>query len=294
MTHAFIDSFLEYLIVERSAPENTLAAYENDLKAFVAWLEEQGKDIRELESSDLTDFSSACRVRKLKSTSIGRRLSAIRQFYRFLLEEGSIGKDPTRDLVTPKRGVYLPGVLSIDEVDRLLAAPNVSTPLGTRDKAMIELLYATGLRVSELVGLQIHMVNLHVGYLICRGKGSKERIVPIGESALNRVKDYIVTVRPSLAGSSRDDLFCSNRGAAMTRQNFWYMIQRYAALAGIMKHISPHVLRHSFATHLLAGGADLRSVQMMLGHADISTTQIYTHINAARLKQIHEQYHPRG
>ncbi len=294
MTRAFIDSFLEYLIVERSAPENTLAAYENDLKAFFTWLEEQGKDIRELESGDLTEFSSACRGRKLKSTSISRRLSAIRQFYRFLLEEGGIGKDPTRDMVAPKRGRYLPEVLSIDEVDRLLAAPDVSTSLGIRDKAMIELLYATGLRVSELVGLKIHMVNLYVGYLICRGKGSKERLVPIGESALNRVKEYIVTIRPALAGPSSDVLFFSNRGAAMTRQNFWYMIQRYAAQAGIMKHISPHVLRHSFATHLLTGGADLRSVQMMLGHADISTTQIYTHINDVRLKQIHEQYHPRG
>ncbi len=294
MTHAFLDSFLEYLIVERSASENTLAAYENDLKSFFEWLEEQDKDISNLQSVDLTEFASACRRKKLKATSIGRRLSAIRQFYRFLLEEGGLAKDPTRDLVTPKRAKYLPEVLSIGEVDRLLAAPDVSTPLGTRDKAMVELLYATGLRVSELVGLKSHMVNLHVGYLICRGKGSKERLVPVGESALNRVKEYIITVRPALAEPSSDVLFCSNRGSAMTRQNFWYIIQRYAAKAGIMKHISPHVLRHSFATHLLAGGADLRSVQMMLGHADISTTQIYTHINAARLKQIHEQYHPRG
>ncbi len=294
MSHAFIDSFLEYLVVERSVAENTISAYENDLKSFFEWMEERGKDIGGITAGDLTDFSSSLRSRNLKSTSISRRLSAVRRFYRFLLEEGGIRKDPTREMVTPRRGRYLPQVLSTDEVDRLLAAPDVSTPLGTRDKAMIELLYATGLRVSELVGLKMHMLNLSVGYLICRGKGGKERLVPIGESAVRWVKEYIALVRPAMVGKSSDVLFCSNRGAAMTRQNFWYMIRRYANEAGIMKCISPHVLRHSFATHLLAGGADLRSVQMMLGHSDISTTQIYTHINAARLKEIHERYHPRG
>ncbi|HQG30602.1 MAG TPA: site-specific tyrosine recombinase XerD [Deltaproteobacteria bacterium] len=294
MSHAYIDSFLEYLVVERSVAENTISAYENDLKSFFEWMEEKGKDIGGIGKSDLTDFSSSLKSRKLKSTSISRRLSAVRQFYRFLLEEGGIKKDPTREMVTPKRGKYLPQVLSTDEVDRLLAAPDVSTPMGTRDKAMIELLYATGLRVSELVGLKMHMLNLSVGYLICRGKGGKERLVPIGESAIRWLKEYITVVRPAVVRKSSDVLFCSNRGAAMTRQNFWYMIRRYAYEAGIMKSISPHVLRHSFATHLLAGGADLRSVQMMLGHSDISTTQIYTHINAARLKQIHERYHPRG
>ena len=294
MSHAYIDSFLEYLVVERSVAENTISAYENDLKSFFEWMEEKGKDIGGIGKSDLTDFSLSLKSRKLKSTSISRRLSAVRQFYRFLLEEGGIKKDPTREMVTPKRGKYLPQVLSTDEVDRLLAAPDVSTPMGTRDKAMIELLYATGLRVSELVGLKMHMLNLSVGYLICRGKGGKERLVPIGESAIRWLKEYITVVRPAVVRKSSDVLFCSNRGAAMTRQNFWYMIRRYAYEAGIMKSISPHVLRHSFATHLLAGGADLRSVQMMLGHSDISTTQIYTHINAARLKQIHERYHPRG
>lgn len=294
MTNAYLDSFLEHLTVERSAPENTISAYESDLRHFLAWLKEKGKDIESLKKGDLADFSSDCRARRLKSTSISRRLSAVRQFYRFLLEEGGIGKDPTREVASPKRGIYLPQVLSLDEVDRLLAAPDSSTPMGVRDKAMIELLYATGLRVSELVGLKVQAVNLHAGYLICRGKGGKERLVPIGESALACVRDYLGTVRPALARSSTDALFCSNRGQAMTRQNFWYIIRRYAARAGILKQISPHVLRHSFATHLLAGGADLRSVQMMLGHADISTTQIYTHINTARLKEIHDRFHPRG
>ncbi|MRR35393.1 site-specific tyrosine recombinase XerD [bacterium] len=293
MNHAFIDSFLEYLTVERSSPENTLSAYESDLRHFFSWLEEHGRDVLALDKTDIAEYSHACRQMHLKSTSIGRRLSVVRRFYRFLLDEGGLERDPTRDMSAPRRAQYLPQVLSIDEVNRLLAAPDTSTPLGTRDKAMIELLYATGLRVSELVTLKVHMVNLHVGYLLCRGKGNKERLVPVGESALHWVKEYLAVVRPSLAGGSTDTLFCSNRGKAMTRQNFWYMIRRYAACAGIMKHISPHVLRHSFATHLLAGGADLRSVQMMLGHADISTTQIYTHVNASRLKQIHERFHPR-
>jgi integrase/recombinase XerD len=294
MNHEFIDSFIEYLVVERSSPENTITAYENDLKHFFVWLDQQGKDVHALAAGDVAAFSADCRSRHMKSTSISRRLSTIRQFYRFLLEEGCVQKDPTRDMARPKRGTYLPAVLSIEEVDRLLAAPDVSTPLGVRDKAMIELLYATGLRVSELVGIKVHMVNLSVGYLLCRGKGDKERLIPVGESALNWVNEYLTVVRPAMAGSSSDTLFCSNRGAAMSRQNFWYMIRRYAAAAGIMKNISPHVLRHSFATHLLAGGADLRSVQMMLGHADISTTQIYTHVNASRLKEIHDRYHPRG
>ena len=294
MNHAYLDSFIEYLVVERSASENTITAYETDLKHFFAWLEQQGKGPDELDAGDLALYASACTRRTLKSTSINRRLSTIRQFYRFLLEEGCIQKDPTRDMARPRQGRYLPAVLSIGEVDRLLAAPDITTPLGVRDKAMIELLYATGLRVSELVGIEVHMLNLSVGYLICRGKGNKERLVPIGESAMKWVGDYLTDVRPGLAGAETDSLFLSNRGSAMTRQNFWYMIRRYAAAAGIYKTISPHVLRHSFATHLLAGGADLRSVQMMLGHADISTTQIYTHIAKARLQDLHARHHPRG
>jgi integrase/recombinase XerD len=294
MSRALVDSFIEHLVVERSAPENTIAAYENDLKHFCAWLESRERDLLELQAADLAAFSSELKSARLKGTSINRRLSTVRQFYRFLLEEGCIEQDPTRDMARPKRAMYLPAVLSTDEVDRLLAAPDVTTLLGVRDKAMIELLYATGLRVSELVGILVHMVNLSVGYLICQGKGDKERLVPIGQSALGWVETYLKTARPSLADPGTDALFCTRRGGAMTRQNFWCLIKRYAAAAGIMKSISPHVLRHSFATHLLTGGADLRSVQMMLGHADISTTQIYTHVNAARLKEIHDRYHPRG
>lgn len=292
--NAAIDAFLEYLVSERSAPENTLAAYENDLRVFGVWLDEHGLAFTALTAAHLLQFTSFCKQTGLTATSVNRRLSAIRQFYRFLLAEEIVSSDPTRDLLRPKRGAYLPEVLGAAEVERLLAAPDGATPLGKRDQAMLELLYATGLRVSELVGLKLQNLNLHVGYLITRGKGGKERLVPMGESALARVKDYLAQGRPQLVGAATDCLFCSNRGQAMTRQNFWHIIKRYALAAGIAKPISPHTLRHSFATHLLLGGADLRSVQMMLGHADISTTQIYTHITAQRLKDIHTRFHPRG
>jgi len=294
MSHALIDSFLEYLIAERSSPENTVSSYAADLEALKTFLDEKGITELSVSGADLEEYTSRCKEKGLKSTSIRRRLSTIRQFYRFLIEEEIIATDPTRDLSSPKRGLYLPEVLSIDEVARLIASPDIGTPLGMRDKAMLEVLYATGLRVSELISLKLHHLNLHVGYLICRGKGDKERLVPMGESAQRWVNDYLKNTRPYLVKKPTDILFCSKRGGAMTRQNFWYSIKRYASRAGILKQISPHMLRHSFATHLLGGGADLRSVQMMLGHADISTTQIYTHLSSARLKEVHERYHPRG
>ena len=294
MNRALIDSFLEYLVAERSSPENTLAAYAGDLEDYATFLDGRGVTELGVDGAVLEDYASHCRSRKLKTTSISRRLSTIRQFYRFLIEEEAIASDPTRDLASPKRGSYLPEILSREEVERLIASPDPGTPVGVRDRAMLEVLYATGLRVSELTGLKLHHLNLHVGYLVCRGKGDKERVVPMGESARHRLKEYLEDARPYLVKNPTDVLFCSRRGGAMTRQNFWHAIRRYAAAAGIHKRISPHMLRHSFATHLLMGGADLRSVQMMLGHADISTTQIYTHVSAGRLKEIHERYHPRG
>jgi len=294
MSHALIDSFLEYLIAEKSSPDNTVSSYAADLQDLKAFLD--GKGITELEATaaDLEEYTSGCRARGLKGTSISRRLSTIRQFYRFLIEEEVMASDPTRDLASPRKGLYLPEVLSAEEVTRLIESPDTATPLGMRDKAMLEVLYATGLRVSELTGLKVHHLNLHVGYLICRGKGDKERLVPMGEGARHWVNEYLRDARPLLVKKPTDTLFCSKRGGAMTRQNFWYAIRRYAALSGIMKNISPHMLRHSFATHLLGGGADLRSVQMMLGHSDISTTQIYTHISSVRLKEVHDRFHPRG
>jgi len=294
MNRALIDSFLEYLVAERSSPENTLAAYAGDLEDYATFLDGRGVTELGVDGAVLEDYASHCRSRKLKTTSISRRLSTIRQFYRFLIEEEAIASDPTRDLASPKRGSYLPEILSREEVERLIASPDPGTPVGVRDRAMLEVLYATGLRVSELTGLKLHHLNLHVGYLVCRGKGDKERVVPMGESARHRLREYLEDARPYLVKKPTDVLFCSRRGGAMTRQNFWHAIRRYAAAAGIHKRISPHMLRHSFATHLLMGGADLRSVQMMLGHADISTTQIYTHVSAGRLKEIHERYHPRG
>ncbi len=285
------DAFLEYLVAERFAPENTLAAYAGDLDNFYLWLGE--RDPLKITSSDLSAFISYCQSNNLKTTSINRRISAIKQFYRFMLEEGLMQHDPTRDLVVPRRAHYLPDVLSREEVESLMRAP-AEDSLGIRDKAMLEVLYATGLRVSELVGLKMNNINLDVGYLITKGKGDKERLVPMGESAREWVSRYLAEARPELARHTTEELFLSRRGEAMSRQNFWYIIKRYASLVGIKKKISPHTLRHSFATHLLHGGADLRSLQMMLGHADISTTQIYTHITSQRLKEVHEAYHPRG
>ncbi len=294
MNDALIDSFIEYLVTERSSSENTMSSYSNDLKAYGLWLDEKGLDFEKVDYYELADYLAFMKESGLKTTSVNRKLSTIRQFYRFLLDEGIIEKDPAREVLMPKRAQYLPEVLNVSEVEGLLNAPDTSKPLGKRDKAMLELLYATGLRVSELVKLKLNNINLGSGFLITKGKGGKERLVPMGEKAILWTREYIETVRPSMSMKKSEILFFSNRGTAMTRQNFWYIIKRYALSAGIYRDISPHTLRHSFATHLLTGGADLRSVQMMLGHSDISTTQIYTHITSQRLKEVHTRYHPRG
>ena len=291
---ALLDGFLEYLVAERSAPGNTLSAYASDLRFFALWLEESGIAARAVTAADLSAYVSACQAAGFKATTINRRLAAVKHFYRFLLDEGLIEADPTRELISPKRAAYLPEVLSRDEIERLLAAPDTTTPLGMRDRAMLEVLYASGLRVSELVHLRLNNLNLELGYLLTCGKGDKERLVPLGQSARAWLEHYLGEVRPSLCGRPNDMVFLSKLGTAMSRQNFWYLIKDYALTAGIFKPLSPHTLRHSFATHLLEGGADLRSLQMMLGHSDIATTQIYTHVNTGRLKQVHATYHPRG
>lgn len=213
MNRALIDSFLEYLVAERSSPENTLAAYAGDLEDYATFLDGRGVTELGVDGAVLEDYASHCRSRKLKTTSISRRLSTIRQFYRFLIEEEAIASDPTRDLASPKRGSYLPEILSREEVERLIASPDPGTPVGVRDRAMLEVLYATGLRVSELTGLKLHHLNLHVGYLVCRGKGDKERVVPMGESARHRLKEYLEDARPYLVKKPTDVLFCSRRGA---------------------------------------------------------------------------------
>ncbi len=294
MKDALIDSFIEYLVTERSSAENTMSSYSADLKSYGLWLDEKGLNFDNADYQTLATYTASMKEAGLKTTSINRRLSTIRQFYKFLLDEGIIEKDPSRDIVMPKRAQYLPDVLNVNEVEGLLNAPDTSKPLGKRDKAMLEILYATGLRVSELVKLKMNNINLGAGFLLTKGKGGKERLVPMGEKAVRWTREYIETVRPSMIVKKSEILFFSNRGTAMSRQNFWYIIKRYALAAGIYRDISPHTLRHSFATHLLTGGADLRSVQMMLGHSDISTTQIYTHITSQRLKEVHTRYHPRG
>ena len=291
-----LDQFLNYLVVERGLSPNTLESYSRDLIKYLEYLSRKGiKDINE--TSDLTVISFFTSLKKdgLSNRSIARNLSSIKMFYKFLAEDHHIKSNPTLNIETPKRESKLPQVLSMEEVDSLLKIPGRNTPLGLRDAALLELLYATGLRVSEIISLPLNNINLEAGYLIAYGKGSKERLVPIGEVAQNLIKEYLEKARPALLKKKQSNyLFITRRTKPMTRQGFWKLIKKYALAAGIKKNISPHTLRHSFASHLLERGADLRSVQIMLGHSDISSTQIYTHVTTERLKKIHNQYHPRS
>ncbi len=287
-----IDQYLDEVWLEKGLSEHTLAAYRRDLQAAERIL---GKPLLEASAADL----HACLAQRvstgLKPRSSARWLSCVRGFYRQAVRKGRLADDPSADIELPKLGRSLPGTLTPLEVERLLAAPDRSSPEGLRDHAMLELLYACGLRISELVSLPVVAVNLRQGVVRVLGKGSKERLVPMGENAMAAIAAYAAEARPALLNRRTSDaLFVTRRGAAMTRQNFWYAIKRYALHAGISKHLSPHTLRHAFATHLLDNGADLRAVQMMLGHADLSTTQIYTHVAQARLKALHSMHHPRG
>jgi integrase/recombinase XerD len=294
--HQLLDQFIYQLRIERGLSANTVAAYSHDLIRFFDFLKQRGVSPAHVSQEDLTSFIIKQNM-KLSPRSMARCLVSIRMFYRFLVSEGNIASNPARLLGIPKMYQHLPNVLSRDEVDSLLMQPDISTPLGKRDKAIIELLYATGLRVTELIDLKMHNINLEVGFIRTIGKGSKERIIPMGSKAVSSLKDYLYQGRPillkkrSAAGVSR--IFLNSRGKPITRQGLWKIIKKCALMAGITKSVTPHTIRHSFATHLLEGGADLRSVQIMLGHADISTTQIYTHVARERLKEIHEKYHPR-
>jgi integrase/recombinase XerD len=291
-----VTQFLNYLTVEKGLSGNTLESYGRDLGKYAAFLEKKGiPDPREVDRVIIREFVGHLRARGLSASSAARTLVAVKGLHRFLVLEGGAKNDPTEALESPKRGLALPKVLSGGEVDALLAAPTGESPEVLRDRAMFEVLYAAGLRVSELVTLKLSDVEFEVGYLSAFGKGSKGRVVPLGDSALAALKEYVDSSRPALLkGRDSQSLFVTRLGRGMTRQGFFKIIKRYALLAGIKKPISPHVLRHSFATHLLEHGADLRSVQMMLGHSDISTTQIYTHVEAARLKKLHKEFHPRG
>ncbi len=290
---SLIDNFLDALWMERGVSDNTLSAYRHDLKHFNHWLIKQDKFLLTTREDDIRIYLASLNKHSVRTVS--RRLSSLRQFYYYYLREGRVESDPTATIESPKLGRPLPKSLTEEEVDSLLNAPNLEDTLGLRDKAMLEILYATGVRVSELVGLNLSQLNLRQGVIRVMGKGSKERLVPLGEEAMDHLEIYLKQSRSLLLkGKPCEALFPSQRGQAMTRQTFWHIIKRYTKQADISKLLSPHVLRHAFATHLLNHGADLRVVQMLLGHSDISTTQIYTHVAKERLKDLHAQHHPRG
>jgi len=293
MDNELLRKFLNYLAVEKGLARNTIDSYERDLRKYLGYTAVKKSD--GITQSDVTAFLASLTKSGIAAPSRARCLAAIRGFHKFLLIDGLATYDPTMNLETPRGWKRLPKALSAAAVDLLLDQPDRHTAIGMRDKAMLELLYATGLRVSELVGLKYQDINLERGFLLVMGKGSKERVVPLGESASTALKEYFVDARRSLLSNIESDyLFISSRHRAITRQMFWERIKYYASKAGIAGTVSPHTLRHSFATHLLDNGADLRAVQAMLGHSDISTTQIYTHVSRERLKKIHEKYHPRG
>jgi integrase/recombinase XerD len=290
-----LQQFLDSLWLESGLSRNTVEAYRRDLLAFAGWLSEFDIDLAAATQQHIQRYQAQRMREGRKVRSEARLLSSLRRFYRYLIREDLRDSDPTAQLESPRLGKPLPDSLTEQEVEDLLAQPDVTDPLGLRDRTMLECLYATGLRVSELVSLKQEQVNTRQGLIRCIGKGNKERLVPVGEVALDWIQDYLIEGRPGvLNGQVTDDLFPTRRGKAMTRQAFWYLIKRYASQAHIDKPLSPHTLRHAFATHLLNHGADLRVVQLLLGHSNLSTTQIYTHVAKARLKQLHGEHHPRG
>jgi integrase/recombinase XerD len=290
-----IDTYIDYLRDVRRMSPNTVLSYARDLAALGAFADRNGKAIESLERRDLEAFTRDMMTQGLAPRSVARAIACVRGLYKFLLVEKRISADPAEDLRAPRAWPALPKYLDIQEVDRLLQQPDVSVPRGVRDKALIELLYATGLRVTELLSLKAADINLDAGYLTCIGKGDKERIVPLGESAADWVRRYIREARPSLLkGRKSNWLFVNAKGGTqLSRVGFWKVLKDYGIKAGVSRDLSPHVLRHSFATHLLERGADLRAIQMMLGHADLSTTQIYTHVLEARLRAVYDKFHPR-
>jgi integrase/recombinase XerD len=292
-----LDEFSDALWLEDGLSRNTLDSYRRDLNKFVEWLEKQrGCGLLSASHADVQGFlAHLVGGEKAKATSTSRAISSLKRLFRYLLRQNRISADPTLQIATPKLPRTLPKSLTEEDVELLLDAPEVETPLGMRDRTMLEVLYASGLRVSELVGLTVAQVSLDMGVARVLGKGSKERLVPLGEEALDWVRRYLANARPALLGGKLSNaLFVTQRGEAMTRQMFWYLIKKHAKQGGLHKPLSPHTLRHAFATHLLNHGADLRVVQMLLGHSDISTTQIYTHVARERLKALHAQHHPRG
>ena len=295
-----IHVFLSYLRVEKGLSQNTILAYGRDLKRFAEFLRKRHKlQVEDVNRDDVVDFLSSLYKEKLDSRSVARYLVSLRGLYKFAMMENLVTLDPTENLESPKIRSSLPTYLRVEEIDKLLQAPNLSTPLGLRDRAMLEVLYSTGLRVSELLNLRISDVDMRVGCVRCIGKGDKERLVPIGRKAIEAVEQYLAHGRPKFARPSappphNQSLFLTRIGRRLSRVGIWKILHDYGMKLGLRGRLTPHKLRHSFATHLLEGGADLRSVQLMLGHADISTTQIYTHVVEERLKQIYKAHHPRA
>lgn len=293
--NAELVTFLDYARVEKGLAANTLQSYRRDLSKFLEYLANTGKRLEEASRDDIRNFLGTLYRRGLSARSAARHLVSLRNFFRFLLKEGKMNADPTREIETPKIEQSLPKYLTTDEVDALLERPDIATPAGLRDKAMLELLYATGMRVSELLSLRWGDFDAQLGIVRCQGKGSKERLIPVGKSALRAVEAYLEHGRSkSLKTPQSQNLFLNNRGGPLSRVGFWKLLSRYGRGAGIATRLTPHVVRHSFATHLLERGADLRSIQLMLGHSDISTTQIYTHVLKERLKQVYHAHHPRA
>ncbi len=290
-----IDRFADFLHLERGLSPNTVSAYRRDLAGFSEFLKKRKlSNIQQIKRTQVMDHLMQLKDQGLKATSVARKLAAIKMWFRFLVNERMIGEDPTSVLESPRTWKTLPDVLGLEEVTRLIGKPNFHRTQGIRDRAVLELLYATGMRVSEVAGLSLKDLHLDMGFVRCVGKGNKERIVPIGKQATQAISMYLKKARPKLdKGKQPGALFLSRTGTRLSRQMIWNLIRQYAKAARIKKHITPHTLRHSFATHLLERGADLRVVQELLGHANIATTQIYTHVDQGRLKKIHQQFHPR-
>ena len=292
---AIIDRFLDALWIERGLSRHTLAAYGSDLRGFAVWLGSRGRHLEAVGREDVLAYLAERVGAGARPRSTARLVSSLRRFFRWRVREGLVTVDPSADVAAPRLGRPLPGVLGEAAVEALLVAPDSGEPIGLRDRAMLEVLYASGLRVSELVGLAMHEVSLIQGVVRIVGKGGKERLVPLGEEAVSRLEQYLRDARPALLGRRRcEQVFVTARGSGMTRQAFWYRIKHHAVRAGIRTALSPHTLRHSFATHLINHGADLRVVQLLLGHGDLSTTQIYTHVASHRLQDLHRRHHPRG
>lgn len=291
-----LETFLTYLVVIKGLSKNTSQSYKTDIEKLFTFVERKELDsITRLKSNLISEFLAELNISGLNISSINRCIVSIKQFFKYLMLENIIKTDPTADLVSPRMKKTIPDVLSLEDIEKILNVPDLTKFEGIRDSAMLEVLYASGLRVTELVELKQVNINYDHGYLIVMGKGSKERIVPIGLTSIKKINDYLELSRPHLVKNELSDyLFITRRGTCFTRQGFWKLIKAYAKEAGIVKNISPHTIRHSFATHLLERGADLRTIQLLLGHSDISTTQIYTHVETKRLREIHKKYHPRA